>query len=155
MNLCLACFEDRLASLLENTTSFRLYRVEDGTATPAGGFDIAQNDTARLVSALTSYKVDSLVCGGVTGCTRRMLLQAGLDVRPWVRGTIEDVLSAVLDDSLEHLAMPGCGGRRCGRGRMESDLIAPGCRERRQGCGQGRGMGHGRGTGNTPKKGGA
>lgn len=154
MNLCLACFEDRLASLLENATSFRLYHLESGMASPAGGFDIAQRDTAHLISALSSFDVDMLVCGGVTGCTRRLLMQAGLDVHPWVRGTVEDVLKAIVNDDLEHLAMPGCGGRRCGRGRMASDIIAPGCRERRQGRGQGFGKGQGK-AGQLPKKGGA
>ncbi|NJB66553.1 putative Fe-Mo cluster-binding NifX family protein [Desulfobaculum xiamenense] len=152
MNLCLACYEDRLASLLENATSFRLFRLEHGETTPAGGFDLARHDTQNLISALASCGVSTIVCGGVSGCTRRMLMQAGLDVRPWIRGTVDDVLAALAEGSLDRLAMPGCGGRRCGRGRMQSDIVAPGCSHPGQGRGRGYGMGPGSGAGNTPKK---
>lgn len=155
MNLCLACYENRLASLLENATCFQLFTFDENELKQSGGFELAQRDTTNLVSALESCGVDVLICGGVTGCTRRLIQQAGIELHPWVRGTQVEVLQAFQSKTLDALAMPGCGGHRCGRGRMSSDIIAPGCGHRNQGRYCGNESGRGLQTGKTPKKGGS
>ncbi|BBD07423.1 NifB/NifX family molybdenum-iron cluster-binding protein [Desulfovibrio ferrophilus] len=132
MLLCMACFGDRLASLAENADCFRLYRVDGGVPNQEGSINPPGREPAALTAALTSCGVDELICGGMTGCTRRFLTQAGITVHPWIKGTLDEVLGAWASKTLDSLAMPGCGGPRCGPGN------GPGQGTRGQGCGQGR-----------------
>lgn len=137
MLLCLACYGDRLASLAENAECFRLYRVDGGVPASEGSISPSGGEPAALAATLTSCGVDELICGGMTGCTRRILTQAGITVHPWIKGSPDEVLTAWREERLESLAMPGCGGPRCGGERAGSG----------QGCGMGHGLRSGQGRG--------
>ena len=117
MLLCLACFENRLAALFENSQVFRLYRATGGRFVPDGHLTLPPQEPSEMIAALKSCGVDVLICGAVSGCTRRMLTQAGIEVVAWVRGDLDQVLEAYGNGTLDALAMPGCGrGHMCGRG---------------------------------------
>jgi len=124
--LCLACFENRLAALFENSQVFRLYRADKGRFVPHGHLTLPPQEPSEMVAALKSCGVDVLICGAVGGCTRRILAQAGIEVVAWVRGDLERVLEAYGNGTLDKLAMPGCGrGQGCGRGgygRMPKEI---------------------------------
>mgnify|MGYP006295129413 CR=1 FL=1 len=131
MLVCLACFENRLASVLENATELRLYREAEGGYQPAGHLSLPAPDEidaadasgvngADRTAAIGACGVDVLVCGAVCGCTRRMLERAGVTVLPWLRGEVDEVLRALAEDRLDALAMPGCrnqGAGGMGRGK--------------------------------------
>lgn len=134
MLICLACYQDRMATLCENAESFRLFRVEEGKPVADGELRINGNDPAALASSLSEAGVSELLCGGITGCSRRSLGLDGVKVTSWIRGTQDEVLNAWQEGSLDSLTMPGCGGPRCGRGMG-------------LGAGQGRGLGQAQGTG--------
>lgn len=134
MLLCLACYGDRLASLAENAECFRLYRVDGGVPVQEGSISPPGRGPAALSAALASCGVEELICGGMTGCTRRFLTEAGVTVRPWIKGTLDEVLAAWTGGGLEALSMPGCGGPRCVPG-LGGD--GPGQRVGGRGCGQG------------------
>jgi predicted Fe-Mo cluster-binding NifX family protein len=138
MLLCLACYGDRLASLAEKADQFRLYRVREGRPEPEGGIFPPERDAAGLATVLASCGVDEFVCGGITGCCRRQLESAGVAVRPWVRGGVDEVLAAWRDGDLESLSMPGCGGPRCAHpgqgGRGHGNTGCGGMRARNQNC---------------------
>lgn len=151
MLLCLACYGDRLAALAENADCFRLYRVDGGVTSEEGSINPPEREPAALTATLTSCGVEELICGGMTGCTRRFLTQAGITVHPWVKGALDDVLRAWTSGTLPSLSMPGCGGPRCmtgngpgngpghgaGQGTV-SGAPGPGCAQApRSNCGQG------------------
>ena len=119
MLLCLACFENRLAALFENSRVFRLYRAAGNRFVPHGHLMLPSREPLEMIAALKSCGVDVLICGAVSGCIRRMLSQAGIEVFAWIRGEPNQVIEAYGSGTLDALAMPGCGGRRmcgCGRG---------------------------------------
>ncbi|MBU1001010.1 MAG: NifB/NifX family molybdenum-iron cluster-binding protein [Proteobacteria bacterium] len=140
MLLCLACYGDRLASLAENADCFRLYRVDGGVPNKEGSINPPGREPAALSATLTSCGVQELICGGMTGCTRRCLTQAGITVHPWVKGTLDEVLNAWLLGTLSTLSMPGCGGPRCNAGGKTGNAPEQGARG--QGCGQRQGCDH-------------
>jgi predicted Fe-Mo cluster-binding NifX family protein len=142
MTVCLACYEDRLASLFENAPSFRLFDVDDTGAAARGELDAPRGDALALGAAMAARGVDTLVCGGISGASRRLLLQHGVTVQPWISGTVDEVLAALGQGTLAALAMPGvpCAGGGMGLGRGMGG-------GRGMGLGGGRGMGTGRGAG--------
>ncbi len=148
MIVCLACYEDRLASLFENAASFRLFEVNAKGAEPLGELDAPQGDATALGAAMTARGAQTLVCGGISGASRRLLLQHGLTVQPWISGSVAEVLDALARGALAELAMPGVpcagGGRGMGAGRGMGMGAGAG---RGMGMGPGQGMGAGRAAG--------
>jgi hypothetical protein len=104
---CLACHGHRLASLLETASLFRLYRLvppdileEDTCPMPEGGLP-------TLAALLRRLDVAVLVCGGATCCCLTHFRRAGVAVAPWLAGDIDTVLTAILENRLETLLVPG------------------------------------------------
>lgn len=116
--LCLACYEDRLASVLENATEFLLYEWEDGHIRPAGHVSLPSKDPTDRTSAIVACGVTQLLCGAVCRSTQDRLQRSGVAVEAWLRGSVEHVLQALERHDLDSLAMPGCAAREeCGPGR--------------------------------------
>ena len=115
--LCLACYEDRLASVFDNAPDLKLFRVEDNKICPAGYLSLPSKDPKDRTSAIMTCGATFLICGAICGCTINELEQAGIKVIPWVTGMINEILSAYQQNCLENHVMPGCRGRgRCGQG---------------------------------------
>ena len=125
MRLCLACYDNRLAVLFDNAGEFRIYEIENSIISPAGHISLPFGDLPSKVSSMMSCGVNTLICGGISGCTLRFITLAEIMVVPWICGEIDTVLTAWQSNTLENLAMPGCRGE---------------CRG--PGCGQGWGRGH-------------
>jgi predicted Fe-Mo cluster-binding NifX family protein len=124
MFVCLACYGDRVAALLETATELRLFRKEQAAMTPCGVVPAPETGVLALIDLLASAGVDLLICGGLSGCALSALRQSGVSVAPWVGGTAEEIVRAWAAGGLpglEALRLPGCGlwncqGRRMGQG---------------------------------------
>jgi len=106
--ICLACYGDRLASVFDNADEFRFYKVDGEEICPAGRLSLPSKDPLDRTSAILACGVNTLICGAVCRRTQQQFCNAGIAVRPWVRGGVEDVLDAFVQDTLGSLAMPGC-----------------------------------------------
>ncbi len=113
MLLCLACFEDRLASLLDTATDLRLFEVRDEGVRERGKLPPPLSPLS-LPADLVRAGVEALCCGAVSGRLLHALQDRGLSVRPWLRGSPQEVLAAWRAGELETLRMPGCGPGACG-----------------------------------------
>ncbi len=113
MLLCLACFENRLASLLDTATDLRLFEMNGDAALARGSLALPPDGCHGLPRVLAQAGVSVLVCGALTGRLLHSLRAQGLDVRPWLRGSPEEITAAWAAGNLEALAMPGCGQGAC------------------------------------------
>ncbi len=111
MILCLACFENRLASVFENSSEFRLYKTDGDDICPAGHLSLPSEDSTDRTSAILACGVHLIICGAISGCTRQLIENAGISILPWVKGDVDQVLAAYKDNSLDRLTMPGCHNR--------------------------------------------
>ena len=132
MLIALATYEDRLAALFENACELRLFIRENDKIYPAGRHSLPYSDPCARISALTSCGVTLLICGGLTGCSRRLLIRSGIEIIPWIGGEVETVLHAWATDRLGALVLPGChnSGRCCGSRTLQS---GSGCRQQHRG----------------------
>ncbi|THB63168.1 MAG: dinitrogenase iron-molybdenum cofactor biosynthesis protein [Desulfovibrio sp.] len=153
MILCLACYNDRLASLYENAADFLLYEVDGCNSYPVGRLSLPQRDPMQRITALAAHGVTLVICGGICRQERLHLAEAGIAVTPWVCGDPETVLEAYNHGRLHQLTMPGCQRERTGQGPSSQRVQGPGRGQGRglgQGRGQGRGQGQCRNTGRFP-----
>jgi predicted Fe-Mo cluster-binding NifX family protein len=121
--LCLACFEDRLASVFDNATELKMFRLIDNKICPAGLLPLPSKDPKDRTSATLTCGATYLICGAICGCTRNALENAGIKVVPWVRGTIDEILEACRLNMLEKFIMPGCAGRTGQHGRCHQRKV--------------------------------
>ncbi|MFP4391734.1 MAG: NifB/NifX family molybdenum-iron cluster-binding protein [Desulfohalobiaceae bacterium] len=124
MKLCLAAYKNRLASLFDNCTNLLLFQESSpGFWEQIGEIRVPEKSgdflRARL---LLEHGVQVLICGAMSGCTKRLLQSAGVQVLDWMRGEIQEVLGAWQQGELSALLMPGCRrkGRRAGNCQVRS-----------------------------------
>lgn len=104
---CLACHGHRLASLLETASLFRLYRLAPPRVVEEGTWPMPEGGLPVLAAQLRHLNVAVLLCGGATCCCLKHFRRAGVAVAPWLAGDIDTVLTAILENRLETLLVPG------------------------------------------------
>ena len=99
------------------------------------------------IQVLLDKEVDLIICGAISLEAENAVLEQGLEISPFISGTIDEVISALQNGSLftKKYAMPGCPVPfiRRGRGPCSAGLG----RNFGQGRGMGAGFGQGRGLG--------
>ncbi len=105
--ICLACYEDRLATVCENADEYRLFEIREGKIYPAGHLSLPSKDPMDRTSAILACGVSFLVCGAVCADFRFRMEHGGITVIPWITGKVEIVLDAFCCSTLHELTMPG------------------------------------------------
>jgi len=105
--ICLACYQDRLASVCENADRYKLFDIRDNDIYPAGLLSLPSKDPMDRTSAILACGVSYLLCGAIGADTRARLERAGVGVRPWLTGSVSQAVSALRRGDLSDLAMPG------------------------------------------------
>jgi len=119
MFVCLACYGDRVASLLETATQLRFYRLDSGVQLRQVDLPgpVHSMGLGALLELLLLEQSGVLICGGLACCARENLHSAGVRVVPWIGGTADEVARAWCSGRIQEFTMPGCGRRwrRCAR----------------------------------------
>lgn len=105
--ICLACYQDRLASVCENADGYKLFEIRDKKSYPAGLLSLPSKDPMDRTSAILACGVTIFLCGAIRNRTRHVLEKAGIEVIPWLTGTEGQVLDGFLHGQLAELTMPG------------------------------------------------
>ncbi|MBN1614588.1 MAG: NifB/NifX family molybdenum-iron cluster-binding protein [Deltaproteobacteria bacterium] len=125
MVIALAVCHDRLATVFEVADA--LVVVKDGSeSNPCRRrIEIGRRHPMARVSMMRELEVSILLCGAIAMPLQGMLESAGIEVIPFLRGSVDDVLDAYRRGRLGNpdFWLPGCrfsnfaGGHRRGRGR--------------------------------------
>jgi len=107
MDICIAGYQNRVATLLETATELRLYTLEGKQVVRSGMTAMPAAGPCALPSYLKAMGVDIVICGGLGKIVQDGFEALELQVIPWVKGPIEAVLEAYLDDNMDSMIMPG------------------------------------------------
>jgi len=141
MTLALSIWNDRIAPVFD--WSRELVLVSDSTSDQPERtvVEIADVIPVMRTAKLSELGVDTLICGAISNFIADMIEGAGIRLIPFVDGDLDQVLAAYLSGSLpaNGFYLPGCRGRRRGRG-PGGNRQGPGRRQarRRGGAGHGR-----------------
>ncbi|NDV20412.1 dinitrogenase iron-molybdenum cofactor biosynthesis protein [Pseudodesulfovibrio sp. JC047] len=105
--ICLACYQDRLASVCENADGYKLFEINDTKFYPAGLLSLPSKDPMDRTSAILACGVTVFLCGAIRNRTRTRLEEGGVTVLGWLTGTQEQILEGFLNKKLHELTMPG------------------------------------------------
>ena len=123
MRVGIPTWNGRVSPVLD--TAERLVVVDTGAAAGQVREEVAL-EAIRLplrAARMAELQLDLLVCGAVSRPLAEMLTAAGVTLKPWIAGEVEDVLEALSTGRLDRprYRMPGCcggPGRGSGRGRI-------------------------------------
>lgn len=88
--------------------SFAVYTVENGAASAPQLLDASGSGHAAMAGFLKEHGVDTVLCGGIGGPAKQMLLDQGLQVISGVSGEIGAAVQAFLAGKLQDSLLPTC-----------------------------------------------
>ena len=143
MKTAISIFDARVAPVFDTAREICLIE-RSASGDPTKTFCRFEDDDLQgKVAWLVASGVKTLICGAVSQPIHHALVDAGIDVVPFVCGELDDVIAAQAANTLSKpaFAMPGCCGRRRGGGTGAG------------GAGMGVSAGHGHGAGAGHRRG--
>ena len=124
MIVAVPLFSTRVSPRFDCAPAMLLATVEDGRIVARQTVQVQIPNPLARINWLCRQGVQTVICGGLSRFSMRMLMDRGVQVFPWVAGDAEEVLRLFLDNRLQASAMNGPGGRggrRRRRGGRRSD----------------------------------
>ena len=120
MKIAVPIYNDSVSNVFDFAHRLLLVDIENGKEANRSEVALESQLLPQRASQLKSLEVDVLVCGAISRVLANMVTTSGIQVLPYVTGSIDDVLHAYLNDKLvkPEFSMPGCWpGARKGFGR--------------------------------------
>ena len=121
MKLAMPVWDDSVSTVLDFSDCLMIIDSKSGIVSDRSMADFAGNTIVEKVARLRELDIQVLLCGAVSRPLERMIMASGIEIIPFLRGRVDDVLNAYFSGRL-----------------LEPGFMLPGCR---QGSGFGRGMG--------------
>jgi len=114
MLVALTVWNGRISPVCDVARQLLVLEVEGGKVIARRDERLEGADCWQRVARLDELQPDTLICGAISGPLAGLLAAKGIQVIPFISGTVEEVSAAHLNGTLlkPAFAMPGC----CGRG---------------------------------------
>jgi predicted Fe-Mo cluster-binding NifX family protein len=98
--LAIPIFGNRVSSRLDCSESILLVAVDDGKIVQRYEMRWTKASITERIHLLVDEGVCILICGGLTDACVRLLRERSIEVIPWVRGEVEDVILRFIQGTL-------------------------------------------------------
>lgn len=100
---------DRVSPVFDYATRILVVKTEKGVECSRFETSLDGPFLAERINKLKSLGVHTLVCGAISRPLHYMLINAGIEVIPWISGSVNEVLEAFLKGKLYDVRffMPG------------------------------------------------
>lgn len=134
MKVGIPIWNNTVSSVFDFARRMVVIELVDGRETARREVALESEDIARRAAELQRAEIDVLICGAASKALVNMIRSYGIEVIPFITGSVNNVLDAYLEGQLnqQQFMMPGCwqGARKRQRKR---------CRNRTGRKGKGRG----------------
>ena len=120
MKLAIPIYNSNISNVFDFAHRLLLVDIENGKEANRSEVALESRLLPQRASQLKNLEVDVLVCGAISRVLANMVTSSGIQLLPYVTGSIDDVLQAYLNGQLvqSQFTMPGCwSGARKGFGR--------------------------------------
>ena len=120
MKLAIPIYNDNISNVFDFAHKLLLVDIENDKEANRSEVALENQLLPQRAGQLKNLGVDVLVCGAISLILANMVTASGIQVLPYVSGSINDVLQAYLTGQLAkpEFTMPGCWpGARKGFGR--------------------------------------
>ncbi len=110
MKIAIPVHENNVATVADFADRLLLVDVSPGRPPEFRGENFAGKLLPAKVTSLVNFKVDVLICGALSRPLAAMTVHSGIELIPFISGSIEDVLEAYMSGELgdQRFLMPGC-----------------------------------------------
>lgn len=114
MKIALPIWNDRISPLFDTSGRVLILDMEKGNAGEWEEHDMQDLITPMKVRRITELGAEVLICGAVSNQVANLVESSGIELVPWVRGPVDEVIAAFQAGQLDRPCyfMPGCGRRR-------------------------------------------
>ena len=118
MKIALSIFKDKISTVFDAADQLLVLETDGTTGQKRTMVRTGSTDPPNRATQLRDQGINVLICGAISWPLQRTIASMGITVYPFVRGTVEEVIAAYYDGTLnsENYAMPGCTGRCQGTG---------------------------------------
>jgi predicted Fe-Mo cluster-binding NifX family protein len=119
MKVAISVFKDSVSTVFDASQHLLVLEINGAGEQKRAMVKLKTIDPIRRASQLSEEGVNVLICGAISMPMQAAISARSIFVYPFVRGKVEDVISAYQDGKLGQAvyALPGCRGRGHGRGR--------------------------------------
>jgi predicted Fe-Mo cluster-binding NifX family protein len=104
-------FGNRVSSRFDCSKSILLVAIDDGTIIRRQEMRWTSASILERIHLLLEESVAVLICGGITDTCAHLLQDNNIEVIPWVRGEVEEVLFRFMQGTLRTIVAGGNNGR--------------------------------------------
>lgn len=114
MNVALTVWEDHISPVLDTARSVVLVEMRNGAPVSRREEALAGDSPYEKAARLRALGVETLVCGAISRPLAELIASLGIQVVPFVSGSVDEVLGAMIAGRVPDKAfsMPGCGCQR-------------------------------------------
>ncbi len=119
IRLAVPVWNDQVSTVLDFADFLMIVNLDSDTFRESFRVDLSGALITERVTRLRELGIKVLLCGAISRPLEQMIMAAGIEIIPFLKGKIDDVLNAYLSGRLSEprFRLPGChGGRRTGRG---------------------------------------
>jgi predicted Fe-Mo cluster-binding NifX family protein len=108
MKLALAVFEDRISVIFDNSKQLQIVLIKDNLLKNRKEVYFNTLCIVKMIEMLKEESVEIIICGAISEYMQNIIERNGIKVIPWISGSVQNVLDAWMNGTLEKLVMPGC-----------------------------------------------
>ena len=125
MRIAIPSFENQVSPRFDCTQHVIVIDAADGEIQNRWELDLIGVSPRERVERLAAEGVDFVICGGLDKFCASHLEMHGIQVCPWITGTVDDALASFFQGTLEPRMMLGVRGRCRGRWRVHNAPAQP------------------------------
>ena len=120
MKIAIPIYNGSVSNVFDFASKLLLVEIGNGKETNRSEVALESQLLPQRTGQLKDLGIDVLICGAISRTLAEMVKASGIEVLPYVTGSIDNILEAYLTDQLAkpEFIMPGCwSGARKGFGR--------------------------------------
>jgi predicted Fe-Mo cluster-binding NifX family protein len=129
MKIAFAQWDARIAPVFDTAQRIQIVETASGQVIGKKQADLPETHLLQKALRLVELEIDTLVCGAISRPMHGLIAAYGIQVIPFVTGSLDAVIQAWRQGSLSHemYVMPGCRGwgRQRFRGRQRKKPTRP------------------------------
>lgn len=122
MKIALSVWKDCISTVFDTADQVLVLEIDKTDGQKRSMVKLNAADVVGRANQIKEKQIEVLICGAISRPLEASLVSLGIQVYPFVRGSVTEVLAAYQNGRLDHaiFAMPGCHRRGCSGNRRQN-----------------------------------
>ena len=122
MKIAVTIWENRVSPVMDTARQLLVAEIEGDMVTNSTIVEIPPLHFSQKARMIAELGIETLICGAVSRPMEQVVTAFGVNIIPWIRGNVEQVIEAYINGTIfkEQYMLPGCHRRGRGRRHMSN-----------------------------------